>query len=90
MRDRHGIEPAEATEAVNDPNAVWIEPDPASTDGNSLRVIGLSSTRQQVVSVVLVRRSHSAPPAGGWWGANGWVARPRDQRWYFEGSTEHE
>lgn len=45
IRDRHFVEPAWADEAVTDPEACWLAPDPASASGLSVRVIGYSGQR---------------------------------------------
>lgn len=72
MHLRHGVSPEEATDALNDPDAVTIVPDPASRSGRSVRVIGRSGRR--VLTVIVVE-------AGGvWYGVNGWPASTRDQR----------
>jgi hypothetical protein len=42
---RHQVESAWADEAIADPEACWLEPDPASTSGLSVRVIGFSGGR---------------------------------------------
>ena len=51
---RHAVEQAWADEAVQDEHAVWLRPDPASLSGRSVRVIGYSSSAQQLLTVVLV------------------------------------
>jgi hypothetical protein len=40
IRDRHHVESAWADEAVSDPEACWLDPDPASISGLPARVIG--------------------------------------------------
>jgi hypothetical protein len=44
IRGRHQVEPAWADQAVTDPEACWIDPDPASASGLSVRVIGYSGS----------------------------------------------
>ena len=86
IRDRHGIEPAWADEAVADEHAVWLEPDPASRSGDSVRVIGWSGSVRDVLTVILVdaQVDPSALPQGDWWGSNAWVANEKDRRLYGE------
>lgn len=86
VRSRHSIEPAWADEAVVDAHAVWLEPDPASHSGLSVRVIGYSSTAREVLTVILVHPDvdPSKRPEGDWWGSNAWVANDRDRRHYGE------
>lgn len=88
IRTRHHVDPVWATEAVNDPAAYWRDPDPASTSGISIPVIGYSGTADSVLTVILVRADADplAPPDGDWWGANAWHANTRDTRIYQESS----
>lgn len=66
MWDRRKVTAAEASEAVTDIDAVWVDPDPHSKSGRSVRVIGYSHSRQAVLTVILVHWDE-----GGYWGANG-------------------
>lgn len=86
IRARHGIDPSWADEAVGDEHAVWLVPDPASRSGHAVRVIGYSPTAGAVVSVILVNADAdpNEQPDGDWWGANAWLANPRDHRIYGE------
>lgn len=45
---------ARVGKAVADPDGVWLDPDPASSSGLSVRVIGYSLSAHAVLSVVLV------------------------------------
>jgi hypothetical protein len=45
VRERHHVETTWADEAVADPEACWLVPDPASTSGMSVRVIGYSAAQ---------------------------------------------
>lgn len=74
------IEPSWADEAVADPDAAWLDPDPKSKSGRSVRVIGYSATAGMVITVILVPKDE-----GGWWGANAWHANRADERIYREG-----
>ena len=54
MRERHGIETEWANEALADPDALRIDPDPASQSGRSVRTIGYSTKADCIVTVVTV------------------------------------
>lgn len=84
VRSRHAVEPAWADEAVSDPHAAWLDPDPASRTGYSVRVIGYSNAGRDVLVVILVRPDVDPleRPEGDWWGSNAWVANERDRRLY--------
>lgn len=85
MLTRHGLDPVDATDAINDdPDALWLSPDPASNTGRSVRVIAYSRRREELVTVILVSRAWHPAPGGAWWGANGWPSSARDRRWYGE------
>jgi hypothetical protein len=81
-----------ADEAIADPEACWLEPDPASTSGLSVRVIGFSGGADAVLTVILL--PGGADPAetadGDWWGVNAWTANERDLRLYLEKSDEQD
>ena len=79
MWDNHKVATAEADEAVNDIDAVWFDPDPASRSNRGVRVIGYSHSRRAIVTVILVHSDE-----GTYYGANGWVSNPSDQRRYRE------
>jgi hypothetical protein len=86
IRGRHVIESAWADEAVADDHAVWLQPDPASRSGHSVRVIGWSRSAREVLTVILVnaRVDPGESPQGDWWGSNAWVANEQDRRLYGE------
>jgi hypothetical protein len=69
--------------------AAWIDPDPASASGRSVRVIGHSSTADDVLTVILLPADTDPDdrPTGEWWGANAWPSNARDRRIYEQ---EHE
>jgi uncharacterized DUF497 family protein len=79
MWDNHKVATAEADEAVNDIDAVWFDPDPASRSNRSVRVIGYSHSCRAILTVILVRSDE-----GTYYGANGWESNPTDQRRYRE------
>lgn len=79
MRTRHGVSRAEADEALADPDAVTFDPDPASTSGQGIRVIGRArSTGRVLVIIVLVADGIRI-------GVNGWPANPSNRRRYEQG-----
>lgn len=86
IRERHQVEPSWATEAVNDPDHLWRQPDPASTSGHSIRVIGYSHSAEAIMTVILVDPAADPTnrPDGDWWGANAWRSNKTDQRDYLE------
>jgi hypothetical protein len=65
MHERHGIEVESANEALGDPDALRIDPDPASRSGRSVRTIGFSTKAGCLVTVITVEE------AGVTYGANG-------------------
>lgn len=79
MWERHHVTVEEATEALEDPEALVFNPDPKSRSGDSARVVGYSPIAQAVLVIILVTRGGDT-----WWGANGWRANARDQRIYQE------
>lgn len=81
MWARHKVTTAEADEAVRDIDGVWFDPDPHSSSGQSVRVIGYSHSRLAILTVILVRRD-----GGGYWGANGWASNSSDRRRNEEGA----
>lgn len=68
MWERHSVTPSEAEEALSDPDAIYLMPDPASRSGRSDRCIGWSKSREQIVVVIIVRHE------GRVYGANAWPA----------------
>ncbi|QDQ99411.1 transposase [Tomitella fengzijianii] len=86
MVRRHGVGPAAANEAVADPHAVWLTPDPASRTRQATRVIGYSRLAGSLVTVIVVdpAADPDEQPDGRWWGSNAWRSSRRDQRIYDE------
>jgi uncharacterized DUF497 family protein len=78
MYCRHGITPAQANEALADPDRLVLDPDPASKSGRGTRTIGYSPTAGALVTVILVEDK------GTIYGSNGWRSSPTDQRRYRE------
>lgn len=79
---RHEVTVDQATEALADVNRVVLDPDPAGRSGVSVRVIGWSSTRRELLSVILVDEE------GTTYGANAWPSNSTDQRRYQTGAEE--
>jgi len=78
MRDRHGIEPAWAEEALPDPDALTIRPDPASRSGRSVRTNGYSTSAACLLTVITVAQRAVT------YGVNSWRASATDVQRYKE------
>ncbi|WP_203454585.1 hypothetical protein [Jiangella aurantiaca] len=79
MWDRHQVTVTEANEALADPLAAVLDPDPKSKSGDSIRVIGYCPSRDELLTVIVVR-----DPEVTWlWGANGWPSNTTDRREYM-------
>ena len=78
MRERHGIETEWAHEALEDPDALRIDPDPASRSGRSVRTIGNSTSAGYLVTVITVEEAAIT------YGVNGWKSNEIDIRRYRE------
>lgn len=79
MHTRHGVTPTEANDALTDPDAVTIDPDPASLTGDSVRVIGQAHTTGRIITVIILDHE------GTRYGVNGWPANTTDQKRYNSG-----
>ena len=79
---KHGLTPALAKEAWNDPNRLVISPDPASISGRTIRVIGWSTTFARLVTVIVL------PDDDVVWGVNAWPSNSTDQRRYQQEPTD--
>jgi hypothetical protein len=82
MQANHGTTPEIATEALGDPDRVVIDPDYNSTSGKSVRIIGFSTTADELITVMVVVDD------GVEYGANGWASNAKDRRIYNEGSYQ--
>lgn len=80
MQRKHGISPAIANEALDDPNRVVIEPDYNSKSGRSVRIIGFSVAADDVITVIVLEDD------GIEYGVNGWTANAKDRGLYATGS----
>ena len=81
MRERRGIEAGWAMEALSDPDALRINPDPSSKSGRSVRTIGYSSSAGRLLSVITLTEE------GVTYGVNGWRSNDSDIRRYREEQT---
>lgn len=84
MWANHGITPEVANEALGDPDRVVIAPDYNSRSGQSVRIIGFSTTADEPITVIVVVDD------GVGYGANGWASHAKDRRLYNEGNYETE
>ena len=80
MQRKHGVAPATADEALEDPNRVVIDPDYNSESARSVRIIGFSVTADDVITVIVLEND------GTEYGVNGWTANEKDRRLYAAGS----
>lgn len=81
VRDRHGVEAAWANEALKDPDALRIVPDPASRSGRSIRTIGYSPSAGCLLTVITVTEGDVI------YGVNSWKSNDIDIRRYREDSS---
>lgn len=78
MMASHHVTTAQAEEALTDPERVAQIPDPASKSGKSDRYIGWSSSRNELLVVIVIHED------GVLYGANAWPANATAQRIYKE------
>jgi len=81
MLERHGIEANWATEALDDPDALRIDPDPSSKSGRSVRTIGYSTSARCILTVITLIEDEVT------YGVNGWRSNDSDVRRYSEEET---
>lgn len=87
MQRKHGISPAIANEALEDPSRVVIDPDYNSESGRSVRIIGFSVAAEDVITVIVLEDD------GIEYGVNGWTANAKDRGLYAtgkEGGTDEQ
>lgn len=84
MRQKHGITPDIAEEALNDPNRLAIDPDYNSTSGRSVRIIGFSPRAGKIITVIVLEDD------GIEYGVNGWVSNAKDRRLYRQLDVQNE
>jgi hypothetical protein len=73
------IAPEWTMEALEDPEMLWLEPDPKSDSGLGIRIIGYSISAGFVVTIIAFRQ------AGGLCGATAYRTSGSDLRAYREG-----
>jgi hypothetical protein len=73
---KRNMTPAIADEALADPDALVLDPDPASKSGVSVRTIGFSTTFGGLVTVITVEED------GIVWGLSAWPSNDTDTRKY--------
>lgn len=76
---KHGVGSRQADEALDDPDRVVFDPDPASQSGVSVRTIGYSAGLDGLVTVITVTEVDGTA-----FGINAWPSNPTDQRRYRE------
>jgi hypothetical protein len=81
MRSRHGVEVDWVNEALRDPDALRIDPDPSSKSGRSVRIIGYSPKAGSLLTVITVTEDSKT------YGVSGWRSNPTDIRRYKEESS---
>jgi uncharacterized DUF497 family protein len=79
IRERHGVEADWADEALSDPDALQIDPDPSSLSGRSVRTIGYSPTAADLLTVITLTEGDVT------YGVNAWRSNDTDRRRYREG-----
>jgi hypothetical protein len=80
MRRRHGVEVEWANEALRDPDALRIDPDPSSKSGRSVRTIGYSPRAGALLTIITVSEG------GITYGVYGWRSNSTDIKRYGEES----
>jgi uncharacterized DUF497 family protein len=81
---KHQVTPAQADEALADPDAVTFNPDYNSQTGTSVRTIGYSPSAKTLITVITV---HIASVI---YGANAWESNSRDRRYYNQGGPDEQ
>ena len=78
---KHGMAVTDVNEALADPDRVVLAPDPKSTSGRSLRIIGYSPAAGTLITVITL------PHDGITYGVNAWKSNSTDRRLYREGKS---
>jgi uncharacterized DUF497 family protein len=81
---KHGVTPAQADEALDDPSAVIFDPDYNSKSRDSVRTIGYSPSFGDVLSVTTVEDEGTVH------GSNAWKSNSRDRRYYQQGGPDEQ
>jgi hypothetical protein len=80
----YDVEPEWATQAVMDEHRLVAAPDPASKNGQTIRVVGYSGSADRVLVVILLPLDWP-PITGHWVGVNAWAANSTHIRRYTRG-----
>lgn len=79
---KHGLTPALADEAWDDPDRLVIDPDPSSESDRTVRIIGWSPSLRRLVTVIAL------PDGPATWGVNAWPSNDVDTRRYRKGKDQ--
>jgi hypothetical protein len=79
---KHGVTPAEADEALSDPDRVVLDPDYNSQSGRGVRTIGFCPSRSELLSVLTLTDE------GTEYGVNAWPSNARDKVIYRNANQE--
>lgn len=81
---KHGVTPELTAEALDDPNRMVLDPDPASLSGRTLRIVGWRRSQHRLITVIV------SPDGDVTWGVNAWPSNSTDQHRYRKGiDDEH-
>jgi hypothetical protein len=78
MLERHGMETSWATEALDDPDALRIDPDPSSRSGRSVRTIGYSTSAGCILTVITLTEDETTYDVNGWRSSDSDIRRYRE------------
>jgi uncharacterized DUF497 family protein len=81
---KHDVTPEQANEALDDPNAVIFDPDYNTNSGKSLRTIGYSPSKREVLTVITLKLPSIV------YGASAWKSNSRDRRYYQQGGPDEQ
>ena len=81
---QHQVTPAQANEALADPNRAVFDPDYNSETRRGVRTIGYSPTAAAVVTVITVEDEGTV------YGATAFKANSRDRRYYKQGGPDEQ
>lgn len=79
----HGLSIRSTQEALNDPDAAWLDPDPKSLSGLGIRIIGWSTSQQRLVTVIGLRVNETEIE-----GLTAYPSENPDKRIYWQGGTD--
>lgn len=79
---KHKITPAQANEALADPDAVIFDPDYNTRSGEGVRTIGYSPNKGAVLTVITVEENGVVHDS------SAWKFNGRDRRYYYQGGPK--